>query len=133
MLRYRQDDDMIELLNFTPHRNMAYCPDGASPIPLPQVGNARATPVPVPAGVVDAFGGVPVHVVTYGEITGLPEPREGVFLVVSMLIAQLRPDRDDLGFPDDLVRDAEGSIIGFRSLGRVPTIPSSIVSPEASS
>lgn len=110
---------MAELLNYTPHRNMAYHPPDGEPIPLPQVGNARAVARREPSGVVDAFGGVPVHAITYGEITDLPEPREGVFYVVSMLIAQLQPDRDDLGFPDDLVRDAEGTIIGFRSLGQV--------------
>lgn len=109
---------MNQLLNYTPHRHLSfYSEDGV--VVLPPQGNARAAVHRSLSGSVDAFGGVPLYDVGYGAVDDLPDPREGVFLVVSMLVAQLLPERRDLVFPDDLVRDADGSILGFRSLGRV--------------
>lgn len=105
-------------MNYTPHRTMAYYPPKGEPIPLPPVGLARAARSATPAAPIDAWGGVPVNEVEFGQVTGLPDPENGVRLVVSMLVAQLLPDRTDLVFPDELVRDAQGNIIGFRSVAK---------------
>ncbi|ASW55505.1 hypothetical protein [Plantactinospora sp. KBS50] len=51
-------------------------------------------------------------------VTGLPERRPGVLLIVARPVAEARPDRDDLVYPHDTVRDAAGVIVGCRSLGR---------------
>lgn len=110
---------MADLRNYTPHRDMAFYPPDGEPVPLPPSGNARAARTSQAATPLAALGGVPVNVVSFGEVTGLPDQEEDVYLVVSMLVAQLLPDRVDLLFPDELVRDADGSIIGFRSLARL--------------
>lgn len=55
----------------------------------------------------------------FGKVENLPEPQEGVVYVVSALVAQAVPDREDVFIPDDTVRDEQGRIIGVRALARV--------------
>ena len=52
---------------------------------------------------------------TTGAVSVLPDHRDGVVLVVARAVA----DRDDLVFPDDLVRDGPCRVVGCRALGRV--------------
>lgn len=53
-----------------------------------------------------------------GDVTGLPDKRDGVLLIVGALIRSACPDRDDLIGPDTsptgAVRNADGMIIGVR-------------------
>ena len=56
---------------------------------------------------------IPVYRKEFGA-TNLPEKREGVYYIVSSLVAQAFP-RDDFLVPDQLVRDSEGRVIGARS------------------
>ncbi len=53
--------------------------------------------------------GAPLHMVTYGDIDGLPDEQEGVFYIVSGLVAAagIKLGRKDLMAPGGLVRDAE--------------------------
>ena len=62
---------------------------------------------------------VPITSAKFGEVEGLPEPQEGTIFIVSNLVAQAVPDREDVFFPDDLVRDENGNIIGCRALGKI--------------
>lgn len=55
----------------------------------------------------------------FGEVEGLPEPEDGIIYIVSNLVAQAVPDREDVFFPDDVVRDENGNIIGCRALGKI--------------
>ena len=48
----------------------------------------------------------------------LPDPVPGVLLIVSRMVAEHTAGRDDLVFPDDLVRDESGAVTGCRRLGR---------------
>lgn len=54
--------------------------------------------------VVSYHGGVPIGRTVYGEIKGLPEPREGIKLIVSILVCQVNAKlpnpRTDLVYPD---------------------------------
>lgn len=61
---------------------------------------------------------VPVTKTRFGEVEGLPEPKENTIYIVSSLVAQAVPDREDVFFPDDIVRDEQGNIIGCRALGK---------------
>lgn len=56
---------------------------------------------------------------SYSYVYHLPEPQEDTFYIVSVLVAQACPDRDDLLVPYDLVRNENGSIMGCRSLVRI--------------
>lgn len=61
--------------------------------------------------------GIPICRTTYGEPLDLPGQEPGTLLIVSVLVKNALPDRNDLVVPVNLVRDDEGHIIGCRSLG----------------
>jgi hypothetical protein len=48
---------------------------------------------------------IPVHGTTYGQVSGLPEPQDGVFYVVALPVALAAPDRNDLLVWGPAVRD----------------------------
>jgi hypothetical protein len=63
--------------------------------------------------------GIPVSLCSDGEIRGLPEPEEGVVIIVSSVVAKaarredvLSPDTSD----DGAIRDGQGNIIGVKRL-----------------
>ena len=60
--------------------------------------------------------GVPLLVGSYGEVSNLPEPEEGVLYIVSAAVRTALPERKDLGSPAHLVRDEEGRIVGCLAL-----------------
>lgn len=62
---------------------------------------------------------LPITKTKFGEVEGLPEPQEGIIYIVSNLVAQAVPDREDVFFPDDIVRDEHGNVIGCRALGKI--------------
>ena len=97
------------IINMTPHSVVIV--DGPTLAPSGQVARVSATSVPV--GEVD---GVKIVRTTFGEVVGLPESKEGVFLVVSALVRGALPSRTDLLSPGDLVRDEKGNVVGCRNL-----------------
>lgn len=64
-------------------------------------------------------GSVPVFRVSNGLTIDLPGAQPGVTYVVSRMVADANPDRADLVFPLDLIRDENGHIIGCGSFGTV--------------
>lgn len=68
---------------------------------------------------VDDFDGVPVTETVYGEVEGLPDPIPNTIFIVSSLVAQRVPERQDVFIPNESVRDDAGRIIGCKSLGRI--------------
>ncbi|MER7114145.1 hypothetical protein ABT332_06610 [Saccharomonospora azurea] len=64
---------------------------------------------------------IPVSLVSYAEIQGLPEPQEGVLWVVPLMTALAATGRTDLLVPYEQVRNQEGTVVGCRRLGRVQT------------
>ena len=58
---------------------------------------------------------IPVVRKSYGNVVGLPDCEEGVFYIVSNIVASACPNRYDLLVPDNLVRDNNGAIIGCTS------------------
>lgn len=61
---------------------------------------------------------VPLYRPQMGEVTGLPSPESGVLLIVSRVVAAAVPGRDDVVFPDDLVRDEAGRVVGANGLSK---------------
>lgn len=49
----------------------------------------------------------------------LPAPQPGVLYVTSRALAEHLPERSDLVWPEDQIRDVNGNVIGARKLGRV--------------
>jgi hypothetical protein len=110
----------VELINLTPHQVDYIAADGTvmsfpcAGLP-PRVALRRGAPAHIDVGGFE----VTVHTSTVDGPPELPEPRRGVLLIVSRLVAEHAPNRDDLVFPDDLVRDHHGAIIGCRTFGRL--------------
>jgi len=103
----------FEIVNLTPHQITLSAPDGTLHA-LDSQGVARVASVP---GALEDLDGVPVPVArptTFGEITGLPDPKPGVVYVVSMMVAQVakRPDvlSPGTGPADEPIRNAAGQI-----------------------
>lgn len=55
----------------------------------------------------------------YGKVEGLPEAEDGVVYIVSSMVAQRVPEREDVFIPNESVRDEIGRIIGCKSLGHI--------------
>lgn len=100
-------------INLTPHTLNIHTPGDVIAIP-PSGEVARVATVSVET---DPVGGIPTVKTTFGEVTGLPAPKEGVTLVVSGLVASAAP-RYDVFSPGDLVRDASGRPVGCQGLRR---------------
>lgn len=110
--------DPIHIVNLTPHTVSIVGDDGQVDLP-PDGPPARC------AEVVHDLGRRPTtagHVqfveVSYGPVTGLPEPSPGTVYLVSQVVVAALPERVDLAFPSDLVRDGEGRVVGCRALAR---------------
>lgn len=108
------------LVNLTPHPVVVY--GGGEPIltvePSGRVARLAETATPaVPVA------GCPGTVVELGEPTGLPDQMDGATYIVSMplLMGLLAAgvDRPDCVYPYGQVRDADGRIVGCRTLARL--------------
>lgn len=77
---------------------------------------ARVTFVQKPAGMAD---GIPVCWWAPNEIVNLPEPKPGTYYIVSKMLAQAWPAREDLIFPGTLVYDADDHVVGCIDFSRV--------------
>lgn len=130
----------VQIINLTPHvlniydrrhvarEGMSYKPicfcEGLPSQPVvsvPSSGFARAREVTTTATCVHVDGNCieVTRKVIEKSVTGLPEPQEGTIYVVSYITAQAVPDRKDVFFPGDPVRDDEGNLIGCAGLSRV--------------
>jgi hypothetical protein len=115
----------VKIRNLTPHAvtiaryDEDYAELRLEPVGLARVAVARATRPAANLDGLPAFG-VPVAAVSYGEVTGLPDPEPGVLLLVSQMVCAALPGRNDLVYPDDIVRDAAGQVICCRALAQVP-------------
>lgn len=67
---------------------------------------------------VDTIEGIDIYENIYGEVTGLPEFKEGVYYVVSAMVRQALPERKDLLSPGQLIRNEAGQPIGCLGLVR---------------
>jgi hypothetical protein len=78
--------------------------------PTPRTATAREA--------VSVIDGIPIDRVIYGGVVDLPPPEPGVFLIVSLMVAQAVPQRKDLLVPGEVVRDAAGGISACKGLSR---------------
>lgn len=104
----------MKIKNFTPHPIHICNYAGEVTRVLQPEGLVRLKTVTVPAGEID---GIPVTRTEFGQPEGLPEFKEGVFIVVSQLVKTALPSRSDLLVPAEVVRDENGNIVGCKSLG----------------
>ena len=110
---------MASIVNLTPHAATVIGNDGEVVATFPSAGIARAAQTDVKVGEIN---GIPIVETTFGEVVDLPEPQEGVMLIVSIITLNAaraggRPT-DDLLITSGPVRDDSGRIIGCKALGR---------------
>lgn len=77
---------------------------------------ARVTFAQDHAGMVD---GILIYRWFTEEIVNLPEPKPDTCYIVSKILAQACPEREDLIFPGALVRDESGDVVGCTGFYRV--------------
>lgn len=115
------------LRNLTPHEVVVLVGDDECIIAPDPAGPARAAEVETDAGWVfvrsgDVGPSVEVTERSFGDVTGLPAPEEGVWLIVSSVVAAAAPARRDLLTPAGLVRSDTGAVIGCTHFAR-PAAP----------
>ena len=99
-----EDHLLPRFVNLTPHEV------NVGELDLPTSGLVAR--VDVAHREVGHHAGVPLLVGSYGEVSNLPEPEDGVLYIVSAAVRTALPERNDLASPAHLVRDEEGRIIG---------------------
>lgn len=118
----------IRPVNLTPHPVNLHLADGrvvtidpALPeeeVPRLVISDGQATALAV-AGPDGESTIVPVKV--GGRVTAidppLPDPVPGTVHIVARVVAAQAPERDDLVWPDDLIRGDRGRVVGCRALG----------------
>ena len=83
----------------------------------PEKVSVRLEQKTLQAGYINTFGAkIPITKTEFGKAENLPEPKDGVYLIVSRLIKTAYPNREDLLVPNEIVRDEEGKTIGALSL-----------------
>ena len=109
----------MEFVNLTPHEVIVFDEEGKNVL-LRVPPSGEVARVEVKRKEAGTLNGVPLVRSEFGEVQGLPEPREGVVYIVSMIVLQaLQGKRKDVVAPDtspqSAVRDSEGRIIGVKA------------------
>jgi len=104
----------MTLTNLTPHDVVVLDATNREVVRLPPTGTVARCQAT--ATLVETVDDVAYYVTTYGAVTGVPEPMDGVRYVVSMLVRSACPDRHDLCSPGELVRGLDGQPVGCRGL-----------------
>ena len=131
----------IQLINLTPHPVNLRLADGrvvtidpALPeeeTPRLVISDGQATALAV-AGPDGESTVVPVKV--GGRVTAidppLPDPVPGTVHIVARVVAAQASERDDLVWPDDLIRDGQGRVVGCRALGAAHRPASALTAQE---
>lgn len=108
-------------VNLTPHPITVFDQDGNIVLAVEPSGTvARIAETVRPDGGIGPASAVSVAL---GEVSGLPEPQEGVTYIVSMpTLMGMRAagsTRSDVRYPHDQVRDGNGRIIGCKRLATI--------------
>jgi len=105
---------VAEVVNLTPHAISLANEAGEIIATFPPSGEvARLTTDSVEVG---SLLGAPIKKTVYGEVSGVPDPQEGVVYLVSALVAQATK-REDVVAPDtgpSAVRNADGQVVAVR-------------------
>ncbi len=111
---------MAIIRNLTPHTVSLCAANGEVIRAFESEGVARAAQTTVEVGELD---GIRLVKSSFGAPVGLPDPQDGVYLIVSLATANAARDHgrtvEDLLLTADTVRDEAGRIIGCRAFALV--------------
>ena len=106
----------MDIVNCTPHSinvsGVEFPPSGI----IPRVTETATVIGNVAVGDVD----IDITEIVLGNVENLPDPKLGVYYVVSRITAEAVRDRRDLLIPGKQIRDENGRIIGCETLSRLP-------------
>lgn len=113
---------MAVFKNLTPHALNVLTDDGTHYFTIQASGEvARVVYDTLPPEMIP-YRGFDISVTIAGslrEIIGLPDPEPGVVCIVSKAVADAAPrHRGDLVSPGELIRDADGNVVGCDGLTR---------------
>lgn len=109
------------LVNLTPH-DVVIRQNGEDII-IPRSGKvARVKETEIHTEIIE---GVQVTDIYYDKTVNLPEPKDNIYYIVSIVVAYANRDREDLVFPDGLnaYRDEKGQIEAVPGLRRIVESP----------
>ena len=103
---------MATLVNLTPHILNIIAADGST-VYIPPDGN-RIARVASTSSIVATVNGINIYRQTFGKIMDLPDAdaEDDVVYIVSRMVKDRVPDRDDVVVPGVPFRDTDGKIIG---------------------
>lgn len=101
----------MEIKNFTPHQITEINTNTT----FETQGVARVSVGSTPVGKIN---GIQISVPEYGEVVNLPEEKKDTYYIVSQMVAAALPDRLDLLYPGELVRDEKGLPVGCKGFRR---------------
>lgn len=106
------------LKNLTPHEVCIYKLNGTTPdLDVVIEAGEEVARVSCEYQKVDKrVDGIDLYRTVFGEVTGLPEYSDGVYLLVSAMVREALPLRSDLVSPGQLLRNDEGHVIGCLGL-----------------
>lgn len=107
---------MTEFKNLTPHMLNIIAADGSTIYNIAPEGNDNIARVSSTSNIVGTINGINVSRQTFGKVMGLPDAQDGVVYIVSRMVKDRVPDRNDVMVPGAPVRDSEGKIIGANGL-----------------
>jgi len=104
------------ILNLTPHTIRVLDEDGNCLATFPEGG----APIRLHATKVECepIDGIPTVKTVFGKAKYLPQFQRDTFYIVSQLVKNRYPEREDLLVPVDVLKDYRGMSIGCRALGR---------------
>ena len=106
----------MQIKNLTPHMLNIIAADGTvvniepSGV-VPRVSSSQE--------IVEEINGISIFHEVFGDVIDLPQPEEGVVLVVSRLVASAVKGRNDILVPGNLLRNEQGQVIGANGLARL--------------
>lgn len=110
----------MTIKNLTPHTVHIVDSEGNLRRSFESEGIARATQSETVVGEID---GIELVTMSFGDPVDLPNPEEGILLIVSVITANAAKacgrGADDLVITADPVRDSEGRIVGCLRLAKV--------------
>lgn len=105
----------MNIINLTPHDINLLLEDDV--IVFKSKGIAR---VQQKEALDEYFDRVPIYKNKYGEVEGLPEEKDGVYYIVSFVVASaLKDKRNDLLIVTKIERNEKGQIIGCYGFARL--------------
>lgn len=101
---------MKQFVNLTPHILNIIAADGST-VYIPPDGN-RIARVGSISSIVATVNGININKQTFGKVMDLPDPQDDVVYIVSRMVKDRVPDRDDVVVPGVPFRDTDGKVIG---------------------